>query len=111
MHVNLTGLIEEVSRRTGIAKSDAEAMVKATLDAIAEEVSRGGEVRLTNFGTFRLFVGEPRRRWNPATREWVKGRPRATRTPKFRASGTFRNDTQARKVVKTVAKAKKRSTR
>ena len=99
--MNLTHLIEDVADRTGHTKSVSAEVVKATLDAIAYRVSKGEEVRLTNFGTFRLYKGRSGAVRNPRTGEKIN---RAVRIAKFRPSGKFHTIVRDGRVVKTVAK-------
>ncbi len=102
--MNLTLLIEDVAKRTGLSKADVGKVVRATLDAVAHRVSKGEEVRLTNFGTFTLRKQPNRLLRNPRTGETRKEN---FQYPGFRASGKFRTVIRSRKVVKSVAKSPK----
>lgn len=102
--MNQTSLIEDVAERTGLPKPQVASVVKATLDAIAYRVSKGEEVRLTNFGTFRRHVIPVRKVRNPATGEYKR---KGSKVPRFSSTGTFRTVVGAGRVVKTVKKAPK----
>lgn len=102
--MNLTQLVEDVSARTGIARSDVKSVVGATLDSIAHTVSKGEEVRLVNFGTFRKHITKNRRISVPTE---SGPRRKTIRSPKFRATGRFREVVSVGRVVKTVAKSPK----
>jgi DNA-binding protein HU-beta len=45
-------LAAEVSRRTGMTRADADHALQAVLDAITDELRRGGDITLTGFGKF-----------------------------------------------------------
>lgn len=92
-HLNQTQLLEEVLAETGRkdletgrteARNDTAQTIRAVLDVIGRTVVAGHEVRLTNFGTFRLRPTASRR--NPQT-----GEPTApSRSVGFRANGLLR---------------------
>ncbi len=47
-------LVQEISQRTGLSRSDASAALKALLEALEEALQRGEEVQLRRFGRFSL---------------------------------------------------------
>ncbi len=50
--MNKGGLVAEVSKRTGMGRSEVAAMIDATIDAIRDAVVKGDRVTLADFGTF-----------------------------------------------------------
>lgn len=99
--MNLTSLAEKVSAETGLSKAQAFQVVKTTFDVIAYAVSKGEDVRVNNFGTFRLHKSPVSVRRNPSTGEtWRSG----LKTPKFRASGTFKETVKSGRVTKTISR-------
>lgn len=86
--MNKAELIEQVSEELG-GKVEATAALEIFLDTIIREVSRGGAVGITGFGTFEGVERAPRTGRNPRTGEAV---PIAgTRTPRFRPGTYFKS--------------------
>ena len=81
--MNKTELIAEVSKKTGMAKKDAEKAVNATMDAIAEAMAAGDKVQLVGFGSFETKVREARMGRNPKTKEPIE--IPAAKVPVFKA--------------------------
>jgi DNA-binding protein HU-beta len=52
--VNRNELVDTVSGKTDMKKSDASKAVDAVFDAIADALKGGDEVRLVGFGTFSV---------------------------------------------------------
>jgi len=81
--VNKNNLIDEVSKKTGLTKADSARAVDAVFKAISGTLSKGGDVRLVNFGTFLVSKRKATKGRNPRT-----GKPiniPASKQPKFRA--------------------------
>ena len=70
--MNKAELIEAVVAKTGASKKDADAIVKATFDAIAEAMTNGDKVSLIGFGTFEVRERAAREGINPLTKEAIK---------------------------------------
>ena len=81
--MNKTELIAEVSKKTGMAKKDAEKAVNATMDAISEAMAAGDKVQLVGFGSFETKVREARMGRNPKTKEPIE--IPAAKVPVFKA--------------------------
>lgn len=64
-------------------KVEAEKVVDAVFDTIVKTMSRGEEVALTGFGTFRVTKRAARQGRNPKTGETIQ--IAASTKPKFRA--------------------------
>jgi len=67
--MNRNELIEAVSERTGLAKSDAARAVEALLGTISETLQRGDAVNLSGFGSFVVRSRAARSGRNPRTGE------------------------------------------
>ncbi len=80
--MNKMELIETVSSKTGITKSEAQKIVGATFDAITEGLTADGKVTLVGFGTFEVRSRDARTGRNPRTGETIK--IQASRTPAFK---------------------------
>ncbi|MBI3980312.1 MAG: HU family DNA-binding protein [Chloroflexi bacterium] len=62
-------IAERVADELGLTKSKAGQAVGIVMDAIAEALGEGEEVRLTGFGTFRVSETRERMGRNPRTGE------------------------------------------
>ena len=79
------GLVEAVQKAAGIeTKVAAERIVEALFDTIVKTMSRGEEVAITGFGTFRVVKQAARQGRNPKTGEAVQ--IPAKRVVKFRVA-------------------------
>jgi DNA-binding protein HU-beta len=52
LNVNKSGLVAEVSKRTGLSKADVGRVIDAAIDGIRTTVIKGERVTLADFGTF-----------------------------------------------------------
>ncbi|BCX15822.1 MAG: SPBc2 prophage-derived DNA-binding protein HU 2 [Candidatus Parcubacteria bacterium] len=78
-------LVEAVMKAAGIeVKKQAAAAVDAVFDTITKALSRGEEVSIPGFGTFRVSKRAAREGINPRTGEKIHI-PASTK-PKFRAA-------------------------
>ncbi|MBI4087281.1 MAG: HU family DNA-binding protein [Candidatus Liptonbacteria bacterium] len=77
-------LNEAVMKAAGMTtKAEAERAVEAVFDTIVKTMSRGEEVAITGFGTFRVAKRAARMGRNPKTGESIQ--IKASVKPKFRA--------------------------
>ncbi len=66
------GLVESVMKATGMeTKAAAQRAVEAVLDTIVKTMSRGEDVAITGFGTFRVAKRAAREGRNPKTGEKI----------------------------------------
>lgn len=78
------GLVEAVMKATGMeTKAAAQRAVEALFDTIVKMLSRGEEVAVSGFGTFRVAKRAAREGRNPKTGEKIH--IAASTKPKFRA--------------------------
>jgi DNA-binding protein HU-beta len=78
------GLVEAVIKEAGTeTKKQAQQAVEAVFDAIVKSLSRGEEVAIAGFGTFRVVKRAARMGVNPKTGEKIQ--IAASTKPKFRA--------------------------
>ena len=92
--MNKTELVEVVSSKAGVTKTEAQKVVPATLDAIVQGVVADGKVILPGFGTFETRQRSARNGRNPRTGEVIK--IKATKAPAFKA-GKGMKDAVAKK--------------
>jgi len=87
--MNKNELINEVARKTGLSRREAEAGVQTMLDLISKEITKGKKVTLTGFGSFDIGKRKARSGVNPRT-----GKPiniPATKMPRFKPSRIMRD--------------------
>lgn len=78
------GLVEAVMKAAGIeTKKRAQEAVEAIFDTIVKTLSRGEEVAISGFGTFRIAKRAARMGVNPKTGERIQ--IAASTKPKFKA--------------------------
>ena len=65
--MNKTELVAAVAAKAELSKKDAEAAVKAVLDAVTEALADGDKVALVGFGTFEVKERAARTGKNPRT--------------------------------------------
>ena len=79
-----SGLVEAVMKAAGIeTKKQSELIVDTIVDTIVKTLSKGEEVAITGFGTFRVVRRAAREGRNPMTGEKIQ--IAASVKPKFRA--------------------------
>ena len=70
--MNRNELVDAVSSKTDMRKSEASKAVDAVFDAIADALKGGDEVRLVGFGTFSVAARAASEGRNPRTGEKIK---------------------------------------
>ena len=95
--MNKTELIEVVSSKAQITKSEAAEIINTTFDAINEGLASDGKVVLVGFGTFEVHTRSARAGRNPRTGEAIK--ISASRVPAFKPGQDMKEivNTKARK--------------
>jgi DNA-binding protein HU-beta len=87
--VNKNELVDAVSERTGLAKSDAARAVEAVLSTITETLKTGDQVALSGFGSFVAKTRAARTGRNPRTGEAIE--IPASRAPTFKAGKALKD--------------------
>ena len=70
--MNKTELINAVADKTQLSKKDAEAAITATVEAIAEALTREEKVQLVGFGSFEVKKRAARVGRTPKTKESIE---------------------------------------
>lgn len=78
-----TELIVILAEKAGVMKSDAEKVLAAFTDTVAETLKNGNSLTLIGFGTFEVSQRQARSGRNPQTGKEIK--IAAAKVPKFRA--------------------------
>ena len=87
--MNKTELVAAVATKADLSKKDAEAAVKAVLDAVPEALADGDKVALVGFGTFEVKERAARTGKNPRTGEAIE--IPASKVPSFKAGAALKN--------------------
>lgn len=87
--MNKNELINEVARKTGLSRREAEVGVQTMLDLVVKEMVRGGKITLTGFGTFDVGKRKERAGVNPRTGKPIK--ILAVKMPRFKPSKNLRS--------------------
>lgn len=86
--MNKAEFIKAIADETGISAKQIDKMVKAAIKVTEETVSKGEDIILTGFGTFKLVDRPERMGMNPSTKE--KMVIPAHRVPMFRPGAIFK---------------------
>lgn len=87
--MNKNELVASVAEKAEISKKDAEAAVKAVIEAITEALAEGDKVALVGFGTFSVKERAARTGINPRTKETVE--IPAAKVPAFKAGAALKD--------------------
>ena len=87
--MNKSELTAAAAQAAGVQKKDAERLINAAIDIIAQKLAQGESVQLSGFGTFEVRNREARVGRNPVTRKTVE--IPATKVPAFKASKTLKD--------------------
>ena len=89
MTITKANLIEKISNRLGLSKSDSQNLVENFFEIISKSLESGEDVKISGFGTFKLKKKNTRPGRNPMTGEVI---PVSARTiVKFSASSKFKS--------------------
>ena len=86
--MNKAELIERVSKKAKMNKTQTENILDAAIDIIQGTISEGGEVKIVGFGTFDRAARKERNGRNPKTGTSIV--IPATKVPRFRPGKEFR---------------------
>lgn len=81
--MNKAGLIELTAKTMTSSKAESERWVNSVLDGIKKGLSKGDQVQLIGFGTFRVRTNKARTGRNPQTGQPIK--IKASKTVGFKA--------------------------
>ena len=81
--MNKTELVAAIAERTELTKKDADQALKAFIDVVGDELSKGEKIQLAGFGTFEVTERAARDGINPRTNETIH--IPASQAPKFKA--------------------------
>lgn len=82
--MNKASIIDEVHKKLGGTKTQAEEIVDMIIDLITDTLKKGGEVSVAGLGIFSTKTRAARQARNPRTGEMVS--VPSMKVPKFRAA-------------------------
>ena len=93
--MNKSELIERIATDADITKASAERALSSAIETIIKAISKGGDVQLIGFGTFKSGKRAARMGRNPQTGAEIK--IPASKTVKFTAGKAFKDAVNTRK--------------
>lgn len=87
--MNRMELVAAIAEKTELSKKDAEKVLKAFTDVVAEELKKDNKIQLVGFGTFEVTQRAARTGRNPQTGKEMK--IAASRAPRFRAGKALKD--------------------
>ena len=93
--MNKAELVERIANDADISKATADRVLSATIEQIIKAVTKGDDVQLIGFGTFKSGKRAARVGRNPATGAEIK--IPAAKTAKFSAGKAFKDAVNKRK--------------
>lgn len=87
--MNKTELIAAMAEKAEISKKDAEKVLVAFTNIVADVLVDGGKVAITGFGNFEVVERAERQGRNPATGEAIT--IAASKSPKFKAGKALKD--------------------
>ncbi len=87
--MNKAELIDAVAASADLSKGEASRAVEAVTQAIADELSKGGQVAIIGFGTFQVKHRAARAGRNPKTGETLH--IAASNVPSFKAGKALKD--------------------
>ena len=87
--MNKGELVSAMSEKTAMTKKDSDKCLQAILEAITEELGKGGKVQLVGFGTFDVADRAAREGRNPQTGQPMK--IPASKAPRFKVGKALKD--------------------
>lgn len=91
--MNKTELIAAMAEKAEISKKDAEKVLSAFTNIVADTLVDGDKVAITGFGTFEVVERAARTGRNPKTGEAIE--IAASKSPKFKAGKALKDAVKA----------------
>ncbi|MBQ3783615.1 MAG: HU family DNA-binding protein [Lachnospiraceae bacterium] len=87
--MNKAELVAAIAEKTELSKKDSEKALKAFVDVVTEELTKGEKIQLVGFGTFEVSERAAREGRNPQTGKAMK--IPASKAPKFKAGKALKD--------------------
>ncbi len=99
--MNKSELVSSISEKTDLTRAKAAEALDAFIEAIAESMTAGEEVRIVGFGTFAVVSRKATEGRNPRTGAVIK--IAASKQPKFRPGKALKDQVNKTKGKKKAA--------
>ena len=87
--MNKAELVAAIAEKTELSKKDSEKALKAFIDVVTEELTKGEKIQLVGFGTFEVAERAAREGRNPQTGATMN--IPASKAPKFKAGKSLKD--------------------
>lgn len=87
--MNKAELVAAIAEKTELSKKDSEKVLKAFVDVVTEELTKGEKIQLVGFGTFEVAERTAREGRNPQTGATMS--IPASKAPKFKAGKALKD--------------------
>ena len=87
--MNKAELVAAIAEKTELSKKDSEKALKAFIDVVTEELTKGEKIQLVGFGTFEVAERAAREGRNPRTGATMN--IPASKAPKFKAGKALKD--------------------
>lgn len=87
--MNKAELVAAIAEKTELSKKDSEKALKAFIDVVTEELTKGEKIQLVGFGTFEVTERAAREGRNPQTGKSMT--IAASKAPKFKAGKALKD--------------------
>ena len=87
--MNKAELVAAIAEKTELSKKDSEKALKAFIDVVTEELTKGEKVQLVGFGTFEVSERAAREGRNPQNGQTMT--IAASKAPKFKAGKALKD--------------------
>jgi len=87
--MNKAELVAAIAEKTDLSKKDSEKALKAFIDVVTEELTKGEKIQLVGFGTFEVAERSAREGRNPQTGATMN--IPASKAPKFKAGKALKD--------------------
>ena len=87
--MNKAELVAAIAEKTELSKKDSEKALKAFVDVVTEELTKGEKIQLVGFGTFEVSERAAREGRNPQTGKTMT--IPASKSPKFKAGKALKD--------------------
>ena len=87
--MNKAELVAAIAEKAELSKKDSEKALKAVIDVVTEELTKGEKVQLVGFGTFEVSERAAREGRNPQSGKSIK--IPASKAPKFKAGKALKD--------------------
>ena len=87
--MNKAELVAAIAEKTDLSKKDSEKALKAFIDVVTEELTKGEKIQLVGFGTFEVAERSAREGRNPQTGATMN--IPASKAPKFKAGNALKD--------------------